>query len=1482
MSDLHHDPGPLHDSAAGAGSGQSRPAADGFTIERLQLQAPAALLLLPVRIETRFSDEGEAPELWVRVYPDQIAVDTHEDALTAGEIAAGQAYWDAVWRAGVPPANIEEVKGAWRALALAYGPPRAAWVALQMTPKNIAQQPAQPTAAGAQPVPPPDYPQPAQRNSSWEKTPEAMALPDRWVVVTYFQGVATTSLGGPIAQSLAIGPTPGATSFPDGLPVDAGIRWLVDFQAALDAGMALRIPLSAEQRQVGFERIIVYGLRGLDQPPSLGVQTMAHLFTAHHYTDGLALVPQGSPTNNTADASSAFQRTDPDYEVSFAVERQGPLPQDNSCDGSLLARVLSLPRELFDHVRYSELHDNLNAYHTMRAFWPATLGYFLNVMMADALSPAQIERIRSYTLAYVRPRGPLPAFRIGTTPYGILPVTSLRQWQPHLDEITEPGLVDFLRKAWPIWLASSSSAPQAGGTNDPDQDLAGILGMDASSMQYRGRYVLGDDFVWNLFNWILLFWENPQPWWDLHRIEGRQLLDSFGYTAINPRVLNTSYQPQSFPIPYPTVQDGPLSEAEPLKNDATVNHTQVNYIAWLNSATIDDIRNENYPGPNPNAILYQVLRFSVLQEYATLARQAQIDDGTLPPTLPLEPEIVNIAAREQTVTPWVILNNPVSTHPELTWAAYLHTLQPAPGSPFASLGELRESLAHLAQLPTAELDRLLTETLDVASHRLDAWVTAIATGRLQTSGVEKEPLLYTGCFGWVENLRPAAPPPPVVGLEREAAARLDQLRATGSGQATSHAPVLQPHEDNGGFIHAPSITQAAASAVLRNGSLTHRAAPQEGALEIDLSSERVFKALSLLDGVRQGQPLGALLGYRFELGMHQLHLDSYIQPFRDRYPLVAGKLQPSDQPAETVAATNVVDGLALQRAWVAGQLPQGADWGDGLPPAGNDQDAVITLFADLEEMERALSDLSLAESVYQIMLGNFGRAGGILEAVSKGAHAPEPQVVQTPRGGIDLTHRVLTLFAGAPRRADTWKNVHDHPRALAEPWLDAWLSAFLPAPANVACQVTYKDATQGATTKVIRLSDLDVGPLDLLALATAANTAQQSELEMRILFAALPSGASEAQIVYQPEPPLPGAPLTFPDLLFLLRSLNALLGRARALRPQDLIEPERQAEDNGGLVDLTEINARAGAARQALSQTITDLSARLAGLPGSAGAVRAALLAASYFGVPGAIPGADADLGIQGRAVLQELQQRQVTAQATSLPATKPEDAVAVLQAIFGAAFLVLPRLTPPDIATLRQAFGQSSQLLAGDTLAPARWLQQLTHVRPAISQLDEVSVLAQMLAGAGPPTLTIGQLPPVASDRWLALPLNGMQPTRGRIALEAMTFGNYVTDISWCGLLLDEWVERIPNTTESAGVAFHYEGPTAQAPQTLLLAINPTQEGQWNGALIRNILEETMDLYKMRAVDLDSVQAVGQLLPALYFALNLQQETVSVRFAAT
>ncbi|RZF27300.1 hypothetical protein EVC45_23280 [Paraburkholderia sp. UYCP14C] len=259
---------------------------------------------------------------------------------------------------------------------------------------------------------------------------------------------------------------------------------MVDFDAALTAGMALRIPLTAAQRAGGFDRILVYGVRAGDSNAS---QTFSDRLTAHHYTDGFALVPQGSPTNNTPDASSAFSRKDPDAELSFRVERQDALTSNPDCDGLRFASLVGVPTGIVDHVAYADRTNEASATDMMRFLWPATLGYFLTQMMADVFTTEVIEQARQYRLANAIPRGPVPAFRDGQTPYGVLPVTSLAQYRlnPKLAGPIEPNITAFLQKLWPDWLSSTNGAPHMQRGGDPDQNLMSVLGMDASSMTFQ-------------------------------------------------------------------------------------------------------------------------------------------------------------------------------------------------------------------------------------------------------------------------------------------------------------------------------------------------------------------------------------------------------------------------------------------------------------------------------------------------------------------------------------------------------------------------------------------------------------------------------------------------------------------------------------------------------------------------------------------------------------------------------------------------------------------------------------------------------------------------------------------------------------------------------------------------------------------------------------------------------------------------------------
>jgi hypothetical protein len=530
----------------------------------------------------------------------------------------------------------------------------------------------------------------------------------------------------------------------------------------------------------------------------------------------------------------------------------------------------------------------------------------------------------------------------------------------------------------------------------------------------------------------------------------------------------------------------------------------------------------------------------------------------------------------------------------------------------------------------------------------------------------------------------------------------------------------------------------------------------------------------------------------------------------------------------------------------------------------------------------ALSDLSISEAVFQVMRGNFTRSGGLLDAVSKGAFAPEPQVIDSLRSGIDLTHRVMVLFAGVPGAARGWSAVAPGPRALAEPSLDAWAGSLLPDPGTVRCLVSYTAPDGAVTTATISLAQLRLGPLDFLALADTMHTPQRAELEERIRYAAgLAPSIDEITIAFD-RAGLPANSVTFPEALTVARTVRALVNSGRALQPADLCEPQVSSDKAGGAINLAELQGRLAAVRTQMTTDSAILATAIAGLPAATDPVRAALIAAGGYGILGATPatssGPDAGLAAQAGAVSDELAKR-LKALAGMANATAA-DALAQFAMIFAKTIDVLPRLQAPNIATLQAAFGGSAGLLTGaDPYAVEAWVQQLTHVRPAIARLDAAYTTAQLLGVSAAPTFAFAQLAPVAGDRWLGLPLNGTTPPSGRVALAVIGVGTITAGNDYAGLLIDEWPERIPSAQQTAAVAFHHEEPKSRAPQLLLLAVCPDQRETWDDELIMATLEETLQLAKLRGVDLDSMWDVGQIFPALYVPFNLEQATVQTRF---
>ena len=469
---------------------------------------------------------------------------------------------------------------------------------------------------------------------------------------------------------------------------------------------------------------------------SLGVSTgesaeeqaaqLDQLLTAHRYSRGLAFVAQGTPTNNTSGAPSAYPVADPAGSVSLPVARGAALAGPGT-DGARFAAALGLSAAVVDHVAGAGRDEQAGAGAMVRAMWPAAIGYYVDQMLAPEVSASTAAEVRRFMAEWVRPRGPLPALRVGAVPYGVLPVGAHSRWAARPNEAVPAGLPDLLVRMATAAAGQTGSAARVGRSADPDADLVAVLGMDASARTARIRRSFGHDTTWNIQGYA---GQSRRPSQDERRRVGDEILDVLDEPDRDPRALHLSYLGRAYNFGGPMVAAAPLSETEPLAFD---------YVAWLAAAAPSALRQQQAPPVPVTALLYFMLRQGLLAEYDATARRLLNVDGLLLPHESREAELVGILPERvlgrvempavRTVWERFDLRIPGTTG-DRTVGEFLADPDRTDRGGTEALAEYRQALQQLVGLPTAELDRLFTETLDSCSHRVDAWLTALATRRL--------------------------------------------------------------------------------------------------------------------------------------------------------------------------------------------------------------------------------------------------------------------------------------------------------------------------------------------------------------------------------------------------------------------------------------------------------------------------------------------------------------------------------------------------------------------------------------------------------------------------------------------------------------------------------------------------------------------------------------------------------------------------------
>lgn len=1539
-----------------------------------QLEGDMPILLAPLRVQTRFADGQDGRTLLIRVYPDDFSVQTHDAELASAERAAGQAYWAAPVEKpdGQTLSRIE----VWRGMFATYGAPRATYIRETTNPDN---------AAGA------------VASAAATRQPAIWTLPERLVFRCLGQGghlLGDEVVGAPIPDGLEAGfdPTQLAGGFtrPDD---DAGdyevppeLAWQYDFEAAVRVGMAVRIPLQRLNNPRSIERIVVLGVR-LSSDPDTSADVLTGLVEDHRFTEGFEFVPQGTPTNIThegelratldADAVDALLGGPASFDPPPAKTLYEAEP-----DGLRLARALGLDGNAFARVPFASRHDGSEAIAMKRALWSGTLGYYAQQMLPPKLeSPdprvdasAAVERLllnsRFFFTTFVFGRGPLPAIRVGNQAYGVLPVSAdmlgpmtpgIAPWRDDFVDEFMAALHNKLQVLVPTWrtLASSQVATLAAGR------IAEVLSQQASSVEFRASRLVGTEYLTNYVDFkdaatakveVSKYVQLLITRWDQFNAQFAGLFgarprvfDLSHFGGLWRRILadvNTFDGALSPLLPGDVIDDLPLSESR------AIGDAYPNYIAALSTLDFDVVRRgiARGDGKPMTALLYLLLRHSYLYEHAfTAMRLVNRNSGT-PWRAFREKEIVNVGFGFDT-TYWDLLERDGAVQIELpllniglTPQALIQRRDEFRALPWArdylgDVDELQHSLSLLAELPTARLERLFAEHLDLCSYRLDAWLTGLVYQRLlgqrllanpdaihplHASRDDNAPLrydlnhrplestsrgLYLGAYGIVEGLQADPSGVPVADLPAE-------LTPKNGGVVTRDA-------DNFGFIHAPSLNHAVTAAILRSGSVSE---PGTEAFNINLSSSRTRNALWMIEGIRNGQLPAALLGYHFERGLREADpaLQQFLPSLRFAFPMPRPAETQPDDPKEAILAHDVVNGLALVQTTRDGKLVAAlAAINPSLSAAAT---PVITALAGtLVELLDACADLMLAESVHQAAQGNFARAGAAVTSAGEFTHVPDRfDVVDTPRTGTTVTHRVLLAFDPTARAGAA-----DTPRARLTPALDAWLATLFGPLGQWQCVIAYRsdsatpvaydmalqaNAFAPLASFPITLDQLGLAAIDVLFLlddAQGTELAQRADLLARPLFDAAHPGVEPARVELQLFAPAPAGQRAVGELMPLASQLRRLLAHTRSATRRDLLAPKMLHDVSASRTALDSIDAAAlrfgvlgtqdggpelnPASLMLAAQTAVDALAAI--VPASTEAqIQALLLQAAVFGMPEAVPTRTREtedplavpkepasrlvaLRHQASRVQIALQARIDAAHAQTTPEVLAGD---MLAACNEAAKTLLGTSLPLQPAIL-MAENLSAAALTPDAPGPQRvedWLFTASLVRPGAERLQHARVLASATA-APLEDLRVLQWPATAKS-WIAEPPPaGEDWNDDRIAIVLQPAMPLDLAQPLVGLVIDEWTELLPRVSETTGIAFNYDAPNAEPPQALLLAVSArsfNNNGRWQWRELVGCVEQAFDLARLRAVGPDELRKtpLDIVLPATMMAESAAPVTVS------
>jgi hypothetical protein len=759
------------------------------------------------------------------------------------------------------------------------------------------------------------------------------------------------------------------------------------------------------------------------------------------------------------------------------------------------------------------------------------------------------------------------------------------------------------------------------------------------------------------------------------------------------------------------------------------------------------------------------------------------------------------------------------------------------------------ALQQLKDLPRDQLEILMLEVIDLLHHRHDAWLTAIASSRLSAHRRDRPVGLQLGYYGFLGKLRPES--------------------VTGSSD---------------GYIQTPNLDKAITAGLLRSAGQRYG---ESSAFNMDLSSRRVRRALADIDLLREGLSPREVLGYRAERWLHDQRHDILIHELRARFPLRQGE-------GSTAEQERLMDGLALAESGDADL--------DGL--TANHAAVVQRLRTQLADDLDAISDLTVAEAVHQMALGNNGAANAWINVLSGEPVPSTTTFITTRRDGHGSTHRFSLVL-------DPRAMPGDNPRDLVEPAVGRFAGRLLRdfGACSVRVSVPKADGNAQPLTLDLRLrADLGMTAVDLVV-------GGRNEIMLRARHHAVRLWRTRTSIqgelgvlptadlvthINQVQPisvDLAHGTPSADDLLRIAQRAGLLIREGRPLEPTDLnaamppeerlTEPEivdvhigtiglliaRAEKLSNRLATLVgELNRALDDVRVAAAELerLSDANAPAAQieaqrqhLADAREALEDSLLQSSRFGLPEALlPFATEELEAGG-AANEHL--RRIESISGQLADKKAEvDDAGALAATGPTTQREAERLRLQLVLALQAACD-------GEGLPVLPPLRKQAKTAPTLNQVSDIGSEVQPHEAIRP------KLRPI---RWLA----GHDPDqRAWRSTEAATadieeddvqdtvrseeerprshhFGIYLglkdgilgtgSNTLYSGIVIDEWSELRPSMIQTTGMVINYDAPQSEPPHCLLLGVAPhASHTEWTPESAAALVQEAIRLMQTRAL---------------------------------